>query len=345
MDKIDIEKLFIRFCQGDVTQEEVAMVERLLSSCGDNQDLFDEIQAMDFAAKQSVIEKEIDVNKSLKKVHSQINPQYKKLSMKYVGQWFQRIAAVLLIPLLCVVIYILTGRQSDISMIEMRTQPGMVASVILPDSSVVVMNSSSVLRYPSVFNGNVREVELNGEAFFNVTKDYDKRFIVNTPHDSKIIVYGTEFNVEAYEFEKIERTTLVSGKVGFSFMRNGKNCICMMSPEEKVVYNSSTGAIRKEKAYVEVETSWKDGKLIFRNTPFDQILRRVGRYYNVSFVMNDKKLANLKFTGVFKHQSLENVLKGFNISSDIEFEFKDSGRDTMQVIEVYNPKNIVPMDR
>lgn len=83
-------------------------------------------------------------------------------------------------------------------MMEVRTNPGMTTSVELPDGTEVVLNSSSSLRYPSRFADDKREVKLVGEAFFSVAKD-EKKFIVGTLNNSKIVVHGTEFNVEAYK--------------------------------------------------------------------------------------------------------------------------------------------------
>lgn len=97
----------------------------------------------------------------------------------------------------------------------------MTTSVLLPDSTVVHLNSESSLRYPTFFAGDVRQVELNGEAYFDVTQHPRKRFIVSTPHHSQVEVYGTSFNVEAYGNETPISTTLIEGSVGFIY-KNSK---------------------------------------------------------------------------------------------------------------------------
>ena len=343
MEKDEKEKLFFKFCQGEVSQEEITLVEDLLAESDFDKGVFNRIQALEFSSKFDAVEERLDVGDALQNVNEQIRPYSRTSSDAW--KWFQRIAAVLLLPLIGICAFLIVGGGHSVQMVEMKTQPGMVASVVLPDSSVVTLNSNSSIKYPSDFRGDVRQVELNGEAYFDVTKDKTKKFIVRTPSSTKIIVYGTEFNVEAYGNETVERATLQSGKIGFVYKSNGRERQCMMSPDERITYDVATGNIQLEKIPVEVETSWKDGMLVFKNTPLDQILRRVGRYYNVKFIINDKSLANLKFTGTFKHQSLNNVLKGFNISSNIEFTFNDCPKNEMQTIEVFNPLNKMPMDK
>lgn len=108
----------------------------------------------------------------------------------------------------------------------------MTTSVLLPDSTVVHLNSESSLRYPTFFAGDVRQVELNGEAYFDVTHHPRKRFIVSTPHHSQVEVYGTSFNVEAYGNETPISTTLIKGSVGFIYKNNkGKFQKSMLSPD------------------------------------------------------------------------------------------------------------------
>ena len=121
----------------------------------------------------------------------------------------------------------------------------MTTSVLLPDSTVVHLNSESSLRYPTFFAGDVRQVELNGEAYFDVTQHPRKRFIVSTPHHSQVEVYGTSFNVEAYGNETPISTTLIEGSVGFIYKNSkGKFQKSMLSPRQKLVYSPQTGDIK-----------------------------------------------------------------------------------------------------
>ena len=163
-------------------------------------------------------------------------------------------------------------------MLEARTNPGMMTSVVLPDSTVVYLNSESTLRYPSTFEGrNQRKVELTGEAFFKVIKDVEKPFIVSTTHQSQIEVLGTSFNVEAYDDMSDVSTTLIEGKVNFSFQTGAQKKRVALKPGQKVVYDSTNGTTHLYETSGETETSWKDGKIIFNNTSLNDALHILGK--------------------------------------------------------------------
>ena len=226
--------------------------------------------------------------------------------------------------------------KEEIHMMEVRTNPGMTTSVELPDGTEVVLNSSSSLRYPSRFADDKREVKLVGEAFFSVAKD-EKKFIVGTLNNSEIVVHGTEFNVEAYKGSRTVQTTLVSGKVSFSYVNNGRRNNVMMIPGQKVIYDIVREKVVVKEVNVDVETCWKDGRLIFRNTPFEDILKSLSKRYNVEFILKKASLKQNSFTATFTKQRLERILEHFRISSNIHFKFVEDGDvdAERQVIEVY----------
>lgn len=214
----------------------------------------------------------------------------------------------------------------------------MTTSVLLPDSTVVHLNSESSLRYPTFFAGDVRQVELNGEAYFDVTQHPRKRFIVSTPHHSQVEVYGTSFNVEAYGNETPISTTLIEGSVGFIYKNSkGKFQKSMLSPRQKLVYSPQTGDIKCYATSGESEISWKDGKLIFNDTPLDEVLHMLGKRFNVEFVLSNKGLKDCSFTGTFTHQRLERIMEYFRISSHIRWRYIDSAdiKTEKLKIEVY----------
>ena len=262
------------------------------------------------------ITKKIDTEKALDKVKSKT----KVRNLSWWG-WTQRIAAILSVPLLIGVLALYPDRQQPVvtaQMVEIKTNAGMTTSVLLPDSTVVHLNSESSLRYPTFFAGDVRQVELNGEAYFDVTQHPRKRFIVSTPHHSQVEVYGTSFNVEAYGNETPISTTLIEGSVGF-------------------IYKNSKGKFQKSMLSPRSEISWKDGKLIFNDTPLDEVLHMLGKRFNVEFVLSNKGLKDCSFTGTFTHQRLERIMEYFRISSHIRWRYIDSAdiKTEKLKIEVY----------
>lgn len=135
----------------------------------------------------------------------------------------------------------------------------------------------------------------------------------------EIEVYGTEFNVEAYDNDCI-RTTLVSGRVGVKYDdRFHHRQLVRMMPGQQAIYDTRTRFMYLNGADVTCNTSWKEGKIVLNNTSFEDALRLIGNKYNVQFRIKNDRLRNNKFTGTFSNQSLDVILKYFNISSNINF--------------------------
>ena len=334
-----IEELLFRYYEGETSAEENTVVEDWLSDSEENRKLARDVQMISFAADMSQVASQVDREVELAKVHREMGV---KKNNRYltIKKWMQKAAVILFIPMLAgwaLQIYLERKSQTVAQIIEVKTSPGMTASVTLPDSSVVILNSSSVLTYSSQFTGEAREVQLSGEAFFSVKKDAKKRFIVNTTHGASVMVYGTEFNVDAYKDSKEVLTTLVTGKVGLFFKNSGKTKELAMSPGQKAIYDIEKETVKLSKANIEVETSWKEGRLFFNDTPFEQVLQSLSKRYGVNFVFKKESLKKNSFTGVFINQRLERILEHFHLASDINFRYieDENIHREKQVIEVY----------
>ena len=224
---------------------------------------------------------------------------------------------------------------------EVRTNPGMVASFDLPDGSKVWLNSHSCLKYPKRFTGNTRSIELDGEAYFSVQKEKSRRFVVNTPFHLRAEVLGTEFNMEAYKENNRVVTTLVSGSVRISFeSKNEKEENFFMKPNDEISYNTDTKKISLNKPYLPTMTAWKDGLVIFRDTPFEEALNILDKRFNVEFIVKNDLLYENSFTGSFDGQHLHLILEHFRLSSGIQYKFVDpqTGVDRFSqktIVELY----------
>lgn len=336
VEREDMENLLLRYCEGETTKEETAWVEEWLEASDENRWMARRIQTIGLAADLARTSPKIDVKKALEATHRKMK-QGKTSRYQVFARGMQRAAAILFIPLLiswCILYY--NGASEPAQMIEVRTNPGMITSVNLPDGTKVILNSSSSLQYPSRFTNENRAVKLMGEAFFSVTKD-KKEFVVDALNGSKIVVHGTEFNVEAYEGSETVQTTLVSGKVSFSYLNGGKREKLMIHPGQKAIYNIARSKVLVKSVHVDVETCWKDGRLVFKNTPFEEVLKNLSKRYNVEFVLKNPSLKQHSFTATFDNQRLERILEIFRISTNIRFEYVEDGdlNAGRQVIEVY----------
>ena len=333
--KNKIEELLPRYCEGLATEEERLQVEAWMDESEENRRMAKQVHALYLATDTLHVMKKVDTEKALSRVKSRMTG--KKKTMWW--EWAQRAAAVLFIPLLVTLIVQHWGNdeQELAQMMEIKTNPGMTTSLTLPDGTLVFLNSESTLSYPSRFDGDTRNVNLQGEAYFEVAKNPEKKFIVSTPHRSQIEVLGTHFNVEAYEKENRVSATLVEGKIGFIYKCDNASKKVLMAPGQKLVYDSKDSKVQLYATSGESEIAWKEGKIIFRDTPFEEGLRMLEKRYNVEFIIKNNRLKGDSFTGAFTNQRLERILEYFQLSSQIRWRYLDSPdiTDEKSKIEIY----------
>ena len=332
-----IEEFLPRYCEGLTNVEETKRVEEWLNESSDHQKIVNQIFSINLASDTLLALKQIHTEEALEKVKH----HFQKGKETRWWKWTQRIAALLSIPLLIGVIYQSFNKSTPEfgQMMEIKTNPGMITSIILPDSTYVCLNSESTLRYPSKFTGTAREVELTGEAFFKVAKNKDRQFIISTPNQSQIKVYGTSFNVEAYEKDHYITTTLVEGRLGFIYHdKFNKPKQIKIRPKQKLVLNTEKAEPTLYSTNCITETAWKDGMLIFHNTPILEAFDLISKRFNVEFIFKDEKhFQNYSFTGSFTNQRFERIMEYFKISSGIKWKYIESPdiKEEKQKIEVY----------
>jgi len=181
-------------------------------------------------------------------------------------------------------------------------------------------------------------VSLNGEAYFEVAKDPEHKFIVSTPQKSKVEVLGTHFNLEAFDEMDEVITTLVEGKVEFVYEKDGQGSKILMRPGQKVIYNNKDGQILSYNTNGESELAWMDQKIIFDKTPFKAALHILKKRYNVDFIVNTSKFDKYTFTGAFTEQYIEEILENFKISSHIRWrnvKLTNNQSEERRQIEIY----------
>ena len=323
---IDESKL-LRYFSGDLDPLEKKQVSSWINESEEHEKLAKDVGYIYSAIDTVCTIREIDAEKDLSIVHRRMA---KQRWVSVLG-WFQRAAAILFIPLLLSVIYN-EIKEDTPQYMEVRSPHGMISSVDLPDGSKVWMNSGSYLKYPVRFTGGKREVFLDGEAFFSVRSDEKERFIVNTSNKIKVEVLGTEFNMDAYSENDFISTTLVKGAVKLLYDQEGKEKSLLMKPAQKVIYDKRSHSVEtNDNVYVLKDVSWKDGRIILRNTSLSDVLWMLGKRFNVEFVIEKESLKDNSFTGTFDDQSLVRILDHLKISSKINYRFeekaeRDSGK-------------------
>ena len=233
---------------------------------------------------------------------------------------------------------------------------GQRTQVVLPDNSKVWLNSNTTIKYPSNFNQKDRKVYIDGEAYFDVTHNLSKPFIVNTTSFA-IKVYGTTFNVSAYKGDNTIETTLVKGKISITGLniKGDKSDEIILMPHESFKYiknkqladsetkremklmASASKSVNKPSAVTTLKSklpqiilvsnvniepiiAWKEGKLFFDNETFESLSARFERRYDVKIFFKDKRVTQFKYTGVFEKENINQALDALKLTTPFEYK-------------------------
>ena len=192
--------------------------------------------------------------------------------------------------------------------------------LILNDGTRVWMNSKSELSYPVAFGENVRRVRLSGEAYFEVTKDSVRPFIVEVDRGFEVKVLGTHFNIKAYDTDDSYETTLVEGKVQVS--QGNKTKITLEPSEQMVIGKDGRHEVRV--VNTSYYTAWHEGWFYFNDESLEQVLTMIGRWYDVDFVFAKENLKGIAVTGKLKRfENLSVILKMLERTTGTELMLKN----------------------
>jgi transmembrane sensor len=286
-----------------------------------------------------------DFDLMLGKIHHKINlAQTSKLlqksdqslvnysKRKFIVTFLTKAAAILLIPVLVFGLYMsqkyLRIKRSQVSVSqaynEVFSSVDAITKVTLPDGSNIWLNHSSSLRYPSVFVGDTRRVELKGEGFFEVASNPDKPFIV-TAENLQVKAVGTSFNVMAYPDESGIETTLITGKVELQRVESDGKITRMgkMKPNDMAVFQKSNDKVVISTIDDDRYFSWKVGKLVFNGTPMDEVARKLSRWFNVDIQIKDPRLLEITYTATFVHETLPQVMELIALMSPLSYSISE----------------------
>ena len=208
------------------------------------------------------------------------------------------------------------------SILNYRVNPGVKGKITLPDGSEVILNSASTLRTPARYENGKRVVELEGEGYFKVASNPDWPMYVRTSRGVTVKVTGTEFNLSTYSDDAALKLTLVRGRVSLLDEKNDTE-IAVREKEEVVIGNRrQLETPTRKPADIKVNTSWKDGYLVFDNTPIREVIKKMERWYGIDITVADARVMNNTFTASFRSESLQQVLTLLDITCGIKSKIK-----------------------
>jgi len=322
IDQENQEVLITRYLTGEVSPDEIVKLQKWLGASKDNLLYFQQVKNIWDNSEHYTCEKIIDVDKAFNMINKRVI--FKSSATNFWHYW-KKIAAVLLIPLILGNLIYFSFRSSNYSTAqepvynEIFAFFGTRSALKLSDGTSVWLNSGSSIKYPDRFVGNNRTVFLKGEAYFEVESDLKKPFIVETSSLS-VKATGTKFNVSGYTSTEEAEVTLVSGKVEVSLTDDKKN---IKSTTLDINQHFSFNKINRTTSISNVDTykyiAWKDGKLVFRNEPLSNVVKKIGQVYNIDIEIKGEEIQNYCFRATFQDESLTEILKLLKISSPIDY--------------------------
>lgn len=203
-----------------------------------------------------------------------------------------------------------------VAMQTVQVPYGQRVNLILSDGTVVWLNSGSRMTYPESFSTGKREINLDGEAYFEVAHNKEKPFVVKT-HLYDIEVLGTKFNVDAYSKEGSFEGALLEGKIKIT--REGENRTLILNPSYKAVMENNHLIVKEIEDYDVFR--WKEGLICFKQETFIEILKSFQKYYDLKIVIENSKLSNPVITGKFRlSDGVEYALRV--LQKDVKFKYK-----------------------
>ena len=336
----------VAFLDGRASREEVSSLQAWMAQSEQRRTFFDQIRNLYEMSGRQLDPSVIRTDRAMQKVLRRIAPERKTFR---IGQWLQRAAAILLIPVLAASLYFYIQSiktEPMVSYCEMQAAPGSRTSITLSDSTRIWLNSGSKIRYPDRFSGKERTIYMEGEAYFEVTSSMEHPFVVNTP-TIQVRVTGTMFHVADFANNPIKEVSLLSGKVDVGKMDDNRNAthLLNLTPGQHVEYNVTDHSTRMTEGDLNKYYAWKDNKLVFRNDLMTDVVKRISQLYGVEIELQGEELKTYRYRATFEGESLYEILNFLKISTPINYqeikrEQQADGTFTRQKIVIYPEKAV-----
>ena len=321
--KTDIWSSISSVLEGKYTEKEMSDVEEWLSEDNKNRQFFNKLRNTSFS-------EETEQKAKIAQEHIYAITRYKinKVKLKRKLRLWQYAAAAS-IALLLVMNGIHLWKTESVTpvYVESKSSVGNTTRLTLGDGTIVELNSGSSICYPLHFNGKNRTVVLNGEAYFEVTKDEKHPFIVEAER-MKIKVLGTHFNVKSYENESKLVATLIEGQISvdLDYQNHSANKSIILQPNEQIVFDKNTDEINVSQVNADLYASWKDGQCFFENEKLVDIAKILERQFGIKISITSANLKNQLFSGFFtKEEGLFHILNSFKKNRNLDYRQHETG--------------------
>ena len=244
--------------------------------------------------------------------------RHKSWSLSSLGTELIKIAAAVAVTLGLSLLYqFVSDKNGVVPMQSIYVPTGQRVNITLSDGTNVWLNARTKIVYPAVFDKSVRQVAVDGEAYFDVAKDKKRPFIVETSR-MNVKVLGTRFNVNDYDDNEEVSTTLVNGSV--EIVSGGQQAFRLVPGEQAY---GKENELEKREVNVRLYTSWIDGKFLFNNTELEEIAKQISRWYDVEIFFSNESVKKVRFTGaIVKFKPLDDLVRMIESTSQVRFSVK-----------------------
>ncbi|MDN5213622.1 FecR domain-containing protein [Fulvivirgaceae bacterium BMA12] len=316
------EELIVKYLNNECSEAELEMITELFRDATNEEELS---ETFDRALKKTGSDLEMTPEHNMEiwnRIRSDIKPNFEDRLLSsgkfYTRSWFKVAASLLILVGITYLFFSKSPGSKSIGeitdYITTGSPLGSKKLLKLPDGSIAYMNSGTRITYPTVFEENLRQIELVGEAFFEIKRNENRPFVIETKSISTKVL-GTSFNLSSYEDDSFE-LTLVTGKVEVSSKQ--ENEIVTLLPNEQVFYDTATGSFDKQKVDIQPYTSWKDGNLVLKGD-LSMVARKIERWYDKKIVIKNKALEKCMIDATYKNRYLDNVLEGLAFLLDLKY--------------------------
>lgn len=233
----------------------------------------------------------------------------KEITIRNRRKAVYRIAATISILAILAISSMELFPRKEAQLITITSNLGEKKQVVLPDSSLVTLNSGSSITYPEFFAGETRQVKMDGEAFFEVSHNPDQPFWVTTPI-LKTKVLGTSFNIRAYTDNPDIKISLATGSIQVS---EENNVLATLKPDEQLLFDKGTGNHLVTKQSTIKDISWLDNIIVLDDHSLEETLRIVERWFNVKLHMLTEDVTNKTISGKFINPTLEETIESLEL--------------------------------
>lgn len=294
----------MKYLLGEASPEEAQTIASWMAADPANQAYFTGLKKVWDQSRQLARQSSVDENKAWAKFQQKINGQQSQRASSPVLKmrvWLSIAAAVVILVVGVVVLNPVPGIRDNSKPMQVSSQ-NLVLTDTLPDGSMVTLNKNSTVSYPSKFNGKTRPVELKGEAFFNVTPDKKKPFIIKV-NDVEVTVVGTSFNIRSEN-----GVTEVIVETGIVKVAKDGQVVELKAGERTTIGAAQTTVAPPQPVEDHLYNYYRSRQFVCEQTPLWKLVQVLNEAYDANIVIGKPELGNLTLTTTFNNESLDFVL-------------------------------------